>query len=188
MLPVADISVGIAGAARLARFDLEGFEYFDNSIHGFWQSFYAAVVIAPLFLILILIQYLTTEGGGPFLHYLIIEGLAYVIAWTAFPVIMLSFSYHLGREMNYIRYFVAYNWIAVIQSIVYMPIAVFGITGAFPPDVANLLALMALLWILALTFFVTRHALEIPPGTAVAVVAMDFLLGLLIETISSRFA
>jgi len=89
MLPVADISVGIAGAARLARFDLEGFEYFDNSIHGFWQSFYAAVVIAPLFLILILIQYLTTEGGGPFLHYLIIEGLAYFIAWPAFPLILL---------------------------------------------------------------------------------------------------
>ena len=42
------IARGIRGALLLARFDARGMEYFDLSVEGFWDSFFGAVLAAPI--------------------------------------------------------------------------------------------------------------------------------------------
>ncbi|MDD9876343.1 MAG: hypothetical protein OXR84_02750 [Magnetovibrio sp.] len=187
MWPSADVAAGIAGAIKLARFDPDGFEHFDTSITGFWRSFLAAVVIAPLFMVLLVIRYIAEPTAGSFLHYIILECEAYVIAWFAFPLIVAYLSRALGKEDRYLGYIVAYNWAAVAQSVVYLPIVILGMTGALPQGIASVFALVAIFWILSLTFFVTRHAFDVAPGTAAGIVFMDFLLGMVIESTTNRF-
>ena len=187
MIPAREVVAGIAGALQLAKFDVQGLAFFDDTEGRFWLSFYAAVIIAPLFLILITLQYLNEPSSGGYPHFIILEMLAYVISWLAFPVIMAYLVKSLDRQARYFRFIAAYNWASVLQNGIYLPIAILAITGALSADAANFLALIALSWVLAYTFFITRRALDVPPGTAAAIVFMNFLLGLLIEAATGKF-
>ena len=187
MIPVREVEAGIVGAMQLAKFDAKGLAFFDDTPARFWLSFYAAAIIAPLFILLLILQYLNTPSLGGFPHYIILELLSYVISWLAFPLIMAYLVRQLDRRQQYYRFIAAYNWASVLQNGVYLPIAILSITGALPVDLANSLALIALSWVLAYTFFIARTALDIPPGTAAGIVFMNLLLGLFIELVTGRF-
>ena len=184
--PLAETVGSLMGALRLARFDAAGLDYFNASVSGFWRSFFAAAIIAPFFVAL-LIARIADEGADlPVARYLILEATAYVIAWVAFPLVMVYLVRIMGFEARYFRYIVAYNWCGVVQNAVYLPIAIFGYMGAINADIANTLALTTLVWILAFTWFVTRNALDAPPGVAAGIVGLDFLLGLVIDAVANR--
>ena len=183
---VSYISVGLSGAVRLVKLDSQGFDYFGDTAADFWRSFLAAALVAPLFLLYLVIRYAETDTDGSFPVYIAAQVLAYVIAWLAFPLVMLHLAPVLQREDKVIRYLVAYNWLSAIQNGVYLPVVMLGITGTFAQGLSNFLAMVALMWVLGLTLFVTHKALEVPLGTAGGVVVMDLLLGVLIEVLTSR--
>ena len=90
---------------------------------------------------------------------------------------MLYLAPVLQKEDKVVRYLVAYNWLSVIQNGVYLPVVMLGITGTFAQGLSNFLAMITLMWVLGITLFVTRKALEVPFGTAAGIVVMDLLLG-----------
>ena len=190
MLPlahmVAYISVGLSGAVRLVKLDPQGFGYFGDTAADFWRSFLAATLVAPLFLLYLVIRYVESDTDGSFPVYIAAQILAYAIAWLAFPLVILYLAPVLQKEDKVVRYLVAYNWLSVIQNGVYLPVIMLGITGTFAQDLSNFLAMIALIWVLGITLFVTRKALEVPLGTAAGIVVMDLLLGVLIEVLTSR--
>ena len=183
---MAYISVGLSGAVRLVKLDSQGFDYFGDTAADFWRSFLAATLVAPLFLLYLVIHYVGSNTDGSFLIYIAAEMLAYVIAWLAFPLVMLYLAPVLQKEDKAVRYLVAYNWLSVIQNGVYLPVVMLGITGAFAQGLSNFLTMIALMWVLGITLFVTRKALEVPLGTAAGIVVIDLLLGVLIEALTSR--
>lgn len=69
----SEIATALYGAYRLARLDPQGMQYFDLSIGGFWRSFFAAVLMAPFFALLILLQagedYFAEAAGAEFAGY-----------------------------------------------------------------------------------------------------------------------
>ena len=179
------IAVGLAGAVRLVKLDLTGLDYYGDTPDDFWRSFLAAVVVAPLFLLYLVLRFIGAPPADEgFLHYVIAQFLAYGIAWLAFPLVMLHLSKQLGCRDKAVRYLVAYNWVSVLQNAVYLPIIILSMTGALAQGVGNLLAVAALMWVLGLTFYITRAALGVTTGTAAGIVFMDLLLGLLIETLT----
>ena len=190
MLPlahmVAYISVGLSGAVRLVKLDTKGLDYFGDTTADFWRSFLAAAVVIPLFLLYLIIRFVGSDTDSSFPAYLVAQLLAYAIAWLAFPLIMLYMAPILQKEDKVVRYLVAYNWLSVIQNGVYLPVVILGITGTFAQGLSNFLAMIALMWVLGMTLFVTRKALEVPIGTAAGIVVMDLLLGVLIEVLTSR--
>ena len=182
----AYISVGLSGAVRLVRLDTQALAYFGDTAADFWRSFLAAAVVAPLFLLYLVIRFFESETGGSFPAYLFAQMLAYAIAWLAFPLVMLYAAPVLQKEDRMVRYLVAYNWLSLIQNGVYLPVVMLGITGTFAQGLSNFLAMIALIWVLGMTLFVTRKALEVPFGMAAGIVVMDLLLGVLIEVLTSR--
>ena len=182
----AYISVGLSGAVRLVRLDTQALGYFGNTVADFWRSFLAAAVVSPLFLLYLIIRFVGSDTGGPFPAYLFAQMLAYTIAWLAFPLVMLYLAPVLQKEDKVVRYLVAYNWLSLIQNGVYLPVVMLGITGTLAQGLSNLLAMIALMWVLGMTLFLTRKALEVPFGTAAGIVVMDLLLGVLIEVLTSR--
>lgn len=123
MIDLAAAYRGIAGALRLARLDPSAIRDFDGSIEGFWKSFQAAIVAAPLFALLILLR--TTEhplSSDP-LRALFIEAIGYVIGWTAFPLAAWYLANALGKSQRYLTYIVAYNWANVLQVTAFVPVA-----------------------------------------------------------------
>ena len=179
------IGMSIAGALKLARFDAGGMAFFEISPQGFWRSFWAAGIVAPFFLLLLVLRHI--EAGGAFGHHIVIESLAYVIAWLLFPTVMATVTRMLGCAQNFVPFIIAYNWAGAIQNGVYLPIAILGYTGALSGESASFLALMAIAWVLIYTFFVVRTVLELPAGTAVSIVVLDFVLGLVVDGVTNQF-
>lgn len=180
------IAVGLTGAARLVKLDARGLDCFGNATEDFWSSFLAAALVAPLFILYLTIRYVGAEESGSFPVYLLAQMMAYAIAWLVFPLVMLHLAPVLQRKDRMIRYLVADNWVSVFQNAVYLPVVIFGVTGAFSQTFSNFLAMIAFMWVLGLTLFVTRKALDVPFGTAAGIVVMDLLLGVLVEVLTSR--
>ena len=184
MPPARDILAALYGAYRLARFDVSGLKYFDASNAGFWRSFFAAVLIAPFYFALLNLRF-AELSEVPAIRFFALEFIAYVIAWVAFPLIMASLVREIGREVNYVRFIVAYNWSAVLQNGLFLPIEFLVLAGVLPVDAANLLGLMAIAVIVVYIWFVTRTALDVTGAMAAGIVGVDFILSVLINTIAS---
>lgn len=179
-----EVSVWCAGAWRLGRFDETGLAAFANTTDAAWRSFYAAIYIAPLWLLVSVMHFAVgettlAEGTGLF-QYLTVDVIAYIIGWTAFPVIMAGVCSQLGRESVYLRFIAAYNWSMLIQNMIYLPVILAGLIGLIPPQAAMLLTIVTLMWALAFEAFVLKSALKIPMSWAVGLTAFDLFLALMI--------
>ena len=184
-MPLADAIKALFGALRLARFDADGMQFFDQTATGFWRSFFAAVVVSPLYLGLVLVRYeIVGYTETPMARYLAVEVMAYIIAWVAFPVIMDKVAQIIDRDRYYIRFIIAYNWSSVLQNAVYLPIILFGTIGVMTADSANGIAFIALIWVLVYSWFVTRIALDVPAPLAAGLVLMDLALSVLINSLA----
>ncbi len=184
MVPLRDVVAALYGAYRLARFDSGGMSFFEISETGFWRSFFAAVLVAPFFLALLLVRFQMVPIEAPLFRYLAIEAIAYVIAWVAFPLVMANLVRAFERESHFIRLIVAYNWASVWQNCLYLPIVMLASLGAFSDGVANGVSFIALVYILVYTWFVARTALEIPAIGAAGVVAVDLFLSVVINAVA----
>jgi len=181
MIDLAAAYRGIAGALRLARLDPSAIRDFDGSIEGFWKSFQAAIVAAPLFALLILLR--TTEhplSSDP-LRALFIEAIGYVIGWTAFPLAAWYLANALGKSQRYLTYIVAYNWANVLQVTAFVPVAALSALGVAPQSVIVFAALLLTGSIVYYQFFIVRSALDIEPLPALGFVVVDLMLGLAID-------
>ncbi len=181
MLIAREAATSLYGAYRLARFDAAGMTYFNTSLEGFWRSFYAAVIIAPLYGILLYLRFEAGEVTTDPMRFSSVQAIAYVMSWFAFPLVMLTVTMFLDREKHYLGYITAYNWAAVLQNGVYLPLAILMVTGVLPEHAANMIGLFVFAAILAYTWFITRVALDIPATTAAGVVTLDLLFSILIN-------
>ncbi len=142
--------------------------------------------MAPFYAVLLVMRYAAdTTGVGAF-RFASVEAIAYIIAWVAFPLVMVSLARVLDREERYLGYIVAYNWASVLQNAVYMPVVMLGLTGTVPVNAANALILIVLSVVLVYTWFITWTALNVGAGTAAALVALDFVLSVLINAVASE--
>jgi len=184
MISTREIVAALYGAYRLARADAAGLSFFDVTVAGFWRSFFAAALVAPFYLILLMIRYGEMSETVPLVRFLAIETIAYVIAWLAFPVVMATVVKAMDRDAYFIRYIVAYNWAAVLQNGLYLPIAIGATAGLLGQAPATALGLAALGLILVYTWFITKAALDVPSGTAAGIVGLDFLLSVFINAVA----
>lgn len=184
MASARDVLTALYGTYRLARLDASGMDYFDVTTTGFWRSFFAAVLVAPFYVLLLSLRSSGLAENASLFHFMAIEAIAYVIAWVAFPLLMASLVKNFDRDAHYIRFIVAYNWAAVLQNALYLPIAILATSGLLAAAAANTLGLIALSLIVFYTWFITRTALEIPAGMAAGIVGLDFLLSILINTVA----
>lgn len=182
MIPSGEIIAGVTGALRLVRRDPSGMAYFNATPQGFWNSFWAAALVAPAFLILDLLTGGLAEMAEP--RRAMIQFIGYVIDWTAFPVMMITVVDSLGKWPQYIRYIVAYNWSAVVQMAVLLPIALLAIT--VPSHATLILAQAATIILLVYRAYVAHVALQVGFGTAAGVVLLDVLLAGLLKAVTDR--
>ncbi len=186
MLTAREAVNSLYGAYRLARFDAGGMAFFETSVGGFWRSFSAALIIAPPYALLLIMRFQggTEEAGG--FRFAFVEAIAYVIAWVAFPLVMVSLARLFERQGNYLRYIVAYNWAAVLQNGLYLPLALLAVAGAIAPGPSAALAVIVLSLILVYTWFITRTALDLSAAAAAGIVALDLVLSLFIDAVAGN--
>ena len=171
-----EVVAAVYGAWRLMCFDADGMRWFNVSMAGFWRSFFAAVVVAPGYAVLVGLNLsIRTEPFDPGWA-IMVSGAAYAVGWVAFPVAAIFITRLLGLTQRYFPLIVAYNWASVPQMLVYLP-AILIDTGVFVPAGSGpLLSVAALVFILAYQWFVTRTALDTTGLTALGVVLCEVLI------------
>ena len=181
MLTIAEATKALQGAYRLARFDSGGLGHFDATPRGAMRSFYAAALVAPFYAVFVASR--QAEGDMPAepVRMAVIEGLAYVFAWVAFPLAMAWLTRVIDRERRYLVFVAAYNWCQVPQYALHLGVALALAAGMMGEQAAAFFGLVTFLYVLAYTWFVVRVALEVSGVVAAGIVGVDFLVGMLIK-------
>ncbi len=178
-----EIVSSLYGAFRLARFDETGMGYFNVSVEGFWRSFFAAVLLAPFYLIAIWPEIVPAEGGFS-IWAAVVHLVTYAAGWLLFPLVAFFATdiLHLGHRFTALV--VAVNWSSVL------------IFGAFTLAVAIAAALQGPLIDLAIVcltaglivyhWFVIKTALATTAAIAAAFLLFNFVLGGMLHLTAER--
>ena len=91
----------------------------------------------------------------------------------------------LNKQRQYLKAMVAYNWAAVWQNLVFLPLAILDALGTIHADGAAFLSLIVLAWSLFYSGYVLAKALDVPPTTAAGLIAIDLVLGFAINALAA---
>jgi hypothetical protein len=182
-----EVQLALAGCLRLARGDRGGLACFDRSLDGFWRSFRAAVISYPLYLVLLAMRVSLAEwersGGG---RILTVETIGYVIAWVAFPLLMLSVTRWIGRGHRFFDFMVPYNWCQVPQSALFVLVGLESESGFLNARASEAIDLIAAIATLVYEWYIARVALETTGSAAAFVVVVDLVLGVVISRLAGN--
>jgi hypothetical protein len=175
MIARHEVLLSLYGAWRLFRRDPRGIEWLDDSIEGYWKSFFCAVIVLPGYVLWFALAN-GGDGGAGFFRVVTVEGISYVIQWVAWPLVMAYIAPAIDRDDNYIRYIVAYNWSAGIQIAIYMIVLAVKLAGLGSGGLPVFIGLIATIVILLYHWYVLRIALEVSGVGAAGLVACEFVL------------
>lgn len=179
----ARMSTALHGAFLLARGRPDGLLLIaappEAEIAAAARSFWAMAVCLPGFLCLRLLDP-AAEGASPDpAAGLILDLMGYVIGWVGFALLSHRLAGTLGRAALWPRFIAVWNWCNVVQ---YLMLVTAGLASllALPDLLLQTVWLMATGWALWLEWYATRLALALPGAPALALVGIDFSLGLLL--------
>jgi len=180
-----EVQLALAGCLRLARGDRGGLACFDRSLDGFWRSFRAAVISYPLYLMLLAMRVSVAEwqqSGG--WRIVTVETIGYVVAWVAFPLLMLNVVRWIGRAHRFFDFMVPYNWCQVPQSALFVLVGLVSAGGVLSTQASEAMDLAAAIATLLYEWFIARVALDTSGVVAIFVVLLDLVLGVFISRIT----
>ena len=180
MIARHEVLLSIYGAWRLFLRDPRGIEWLDDSVDGFWKSFFCAVLVLPVFMLWVMLA----ELDAGFLRIVTVEGIAYVIHWVAWPLAMAYLAPAIDRDRNYIRYIVAFNWSSAIVAVILILLLTIEQAGLATGNLLILISLIARAIMLSYHWYVARIALEVSGIGAAGLVIAEFVLGQIINAVS----
>ena len=177
-----EVRSAIVGSLRLARGDRGGLACFDRTLDGFWRSFFAAVLSYPLYLVLLTMRVSAAEWeASGALRITLVETIGYVIAWVAFPLLMLSVSRWIGRQHRFLDFMVPYNWCQLPQSVLFVVVGIGSESGILGAPAAQAIEAAAAIAVLVYEWYIARVALETSGAVATLVVLVDLVLGVVVS-------
>ena len=187
MLTARELMTALFATLRLIRREPDALAWFDASLDGFWRSFAAAGLVAPLYVLSLLLwpDTVTIPAPDPTRLFLL-KAIAYVMGWVAYPLVVISMLRRMNREGHFFRYLVAYNWFQLPKEAVFFLLALFYSAGVIPGHGAQFLSLIAFAATLYYFWYIARSALEVDGYTAAGMVLIDLTLSLLISGIADR--
>jgi len=182
MIPdLAEILASLRGAWRLIKLDAGGFDEFNLSVEGFWRSFFAMVVAAPIYvLLLVLVQELPTEDlAAP--RSMALSMLSYVIGWIIGVLVVLLATRLLGRGGYFARLVIALNWLSVPLVVLFA--VIYGFAALAPTEIAGLLYLLTLPIYVFYYSFVVRRGIEVNLAPAIGVALLLLVVSILVDVV-----
>jgi hypothetical protein len=176
MITKQEVFEGLYGAWRLLLGDRGAVALFDDSIAGFWKSFFAAILILPIYLIMTAMGTIEFDASPSLPATVLIVLEFYIIAWVLWPLIIGHILPVLDQSENFTLYIVAYNWMSAIGTGLFF-IAVLVTTLLPIPDGFSALILVgALLGVLGYHGLIAHTTLNISIGVAIGLTIANFIL------------
>ncbi|MDX2221552.1 MAG: hypothetical protein SFV21_02320 [Rhodospirillaceae bacterium] len=186
MISTRQMAAALTGLWLVLKLEPAGLAFFERNLAGFWRSYVAALILAPLNLLHVVLDFPRAGETLAFTPYLITQALAYVLSWTAYPFAMLYVLNLLDREARFFEYMVPYNWFQLAVGLVVFPISLLFDVGLLSAPGAAFLQLLTLGLFMSYATFLARLTLNIVLSSAFALVVFDILLNLLINQVVAR--
>jgi hypothetical protein len=108
----------------------------------------------------------------------LVEAIAYVVGWTAFPVLAHVAARVAEREERYPALVAAYNWTSLAQVLVLLVAAPLTLSDILPAALDAILEIGLRAALVAWLAFAMRAALDISWPAAIGLAVVEFALGL----------
>lgn len=192
MIDIDEIRRSLAGAWDVFLGRPGALRSFDIGSDGFWRSFRAIVLVAPLYALTVLADWQaalsaapTPPDGGAFAA---ARAITLVLDWAALPALLAALAGFLGIKRGYTAFVVVRNWSTVITILPFAAIAALDLLGLMPGDFIVIPSLAALAFALRFGYMAARVTLGVPVDVAIGFVALDFLVSLaLVMTVGRLF-
>lgn len=185
----AEVTAWLTGALHLARFDAAGTKAFGHTGADAGRSFFAAAVVAPMFLLWTLMHGFGTPASTPLPYALVYELLIYAGGWLVFPVVLWQIMPAvIGSRTGFAHFLCAYNWTAVIQNAMFLALDILLTSAHAPPAARGFFGFALLIYVILYGWFVARSTLGLAAGAAGLVVAVDMLTALAWEGFTDSLA
>ena len=155
----AEIAAALYATWRLAHLDTSGFSHFDVSVDGAYKSFFAAIVVAPGYALLLLLSFAGARFSASGLEILLMALGGYVLLWTIFPLAAFYLLRGLSMEDRFRPLLVGYNWSQCLVVYAFLPLAGLAASGAIP-GIGMIVTLVQFGLAPAYVWFVMRTALK----------------------------
>jgi hypothetical protein len=196
VITIAEIQRSLEGAWGMLLGRTDAMRSFDTSSEGFWRSFQAIALIAPIYGIIAMADWraavlAASPGGAPSFGadaFWSSRLALLVLDWVTLPVLLSALSDFIGIRHRYPAFIVARNWSAVLAIAPFGAVAFFDLIGLLPGDVIVVPSLVALAVALRISYMVARRALNVPIEVAIAFVLFDFLVSLALARIVGRIS
>jgi len=186
-------------AFRTARFDPTAIAEYDQSLQGFFRSFFAALLAAPLYFFVaageerVLADAEAASRGGENagvpaagLATYSIDAALYAFDWIAFPIAMVGVAKLIGAGPRYVPYIVAYNWGTCIVMLATVPAYIVYLMGFATLTGFIILYYVSMIFVLCYRWRLAHDGLRVPPVTAGGIVALDVLMSAVIVLLAVR--
>lgn len=178
-----EIWSSVYGALRLAFFDETGHSHFNISVEGFWRSFFAAVLVAPGY-ILLASQGIVAGNQSLSVWMLFVHTLIYVVSWAIFPLVAFLIIEQLKLGHRFTALIVAVNWAAVIEAAIM--VLGLGLAMILPAEAGSLLIVTIMIGLIVYQWFVIRTALQSSGTVALAFVLFGLLISAMLNKLTER--
>lgn len=185
MLTAAEIARGMQGALAFLQRDPAAPSYFDNTAESCLRSFKVMILVAPLYVVIMLMLYANVTTTADSWEIVFVEALRYTVDWLLFPVIFYEIARRQTWLGNYPRYIAALNWVNLPLTIVAMVAVI--LASILPVAFAILIQLglygLLFYWFLA----VTRSVLKANWLHALALLLVNWVPSRFLSLIVDRF-
>lgn len=181
-----NICRAVYGAWRLLLLDSRGIDWFELSITGFLQSFFASLLVAPFYLAVVFIDPGASYSQVDPYTNLLAKGFAYILSWISFPIVMVFICRIFSLTETYIPYIIALNWSAIIQTLIFFPVMALGASKLLAPNAIEPLILVVIIGLLFYQWFIARCILKVSTLGGVVLVLLDLLIKIFIAQTSDN--
>ncbi len=177
------IFYSMSAAWKLARAQPRAMDFFDLSSDGFWKSFFAIVLIVPIFAI----KLVSDSNAGLMQPYTSIA--IYVV--TALPVtafVMLYFTRFMKIDEHYVSMVIAYNWLNALTVNLVMIISML-LLQLFPEmEMVGIVNLMISFYFkVYVVWFMFKVSLQISGWLAIGVLLFESVFNGVYQIMLMRF-
>jgi len=181
MISPREATLSLMGALKLARFDEKGALLFTATVQGFWNSFWVAALIAPLYFLEFVLRWNLEDIPAAGMRYFSVEIIMYVMGWVAFPLVMVYLCRAMGWSKRFLVFGVANNWADLIVSVFAIPVQIAVTADILTGSAMSFMLALVIVYSLGLSWFVARHTLNISGLAATGVVALSVLINFFIR-------
>tara|TARA_R110002072_G_scaffold221883_1_gene378924 strand:+ start:649 stop:1230 length:582 start_codon:yes stop_codon:yes gene_type:complete len=182
MITLQEIRSSLTGAFLLAKRAPDALSAFNLSTDGFYRSFYAMLLAAPVFAVENAFDYRTFDTATPFVPFILLLCLALWVSWGTYLFVMGLLTRFMGLGARYGTFAIVYNWVQFGLILIWLPVTVIA-AGILPPGFGSLLNLIFIIATYAYLWYILKVTLNTTGLIAAGFAFLEFLVVVLVQSL-----